>query len=199
MVGRLNQVAAFAIAPDGNLFLAERITGKIRIFDPATKAKSLFVKVPNVVGSAQTELGLDGIALDPAFDTNGYVYVYASRAIPGGDRLQILRYTDVGGVGTDLTTIYTSATTPGPMHISGRMVFGADGKIYVPIGDRGDSTLAQNAAAERGKVLRMNPDGTVPSDNPAPGSRVYSTGLRNSFGMTFDPETGNLWETENGP
>jgi glucose/arabinose dehydrogenase len=199
VVGNLQQVAAFVPAPDGTIFLAERITGKIRIFDPATKTKSLFARVTKVVGDAQSELGLDGITLDPAFDTNGFVYVYASRAVSGGARLQILRYTDVGGQGTSLKTIYTSATTAGPMHIGGKMVFGPDGKLYVPIGDRGDSTLAQDPSSERGKVLRMNRNGSIPKNNPTPASRVYSLGLRNSFGMTFDPETGNLWETENGP
>ena len=78
-------------------------------------------------------------------------------------------------------------------------MFGPDGKLYVVVGDNDNPALAQNLASLAGKMLRLNPDGTVPSDNPRAGSPIIGYGIRNSFGFTFDPQTGRLWETENGP
>ena len=84
-------------------------------------------------------------------------------------------------------------------HDGGRIMFGPDGKLYVVIGDNGSPALAQNLAIMAGKILRLNADGTVPSDNPRPGSPIIAYGIRNSFGFTFDPQRGRLWETDNGP
>ena len=85
-------------------------------------------------------------------------------------------------------------------HNGGRIAFGPDGKLYVVIGDGGeDPGTAQTLVGEpRGKILRMNPDGSVPASNPF-GSLVWSFGHRNSIGFAFDPKLGELWETENGP
>ena len=78
-------------------------------------------------------------------------------------------------------------------------MFGPDGKLYVVIGEVGRPTLAQNLASLAGKMLRLDADGTAPSDNPLAGSPIIAYGIRNSFGFTFDPLTERLWETENGP
>ena len=87
----------------------------------------------------------------------------------------------------------------GERHNGGRMLFGPDGMLYVVVGETYDSALAQDRSVNGGKVLRMTPTGGIPADNPFPGSRIYSYGNRNSFGLAFDPKTGDLWETENGP
>ena len=84
-------------------------------------------------------------------------------------------------------------------HDGGRIMFGPDGKLYVVIGDNDYPDRAQNLASMAGKMLRLNPDGTVPSNNPRAGSPIIAYGIRNSFGFTFDPQNGRLWETENGP
>jgi glucose/arabinose dehydrogenase len=78
-------------------------------------------------------------------------------------------------------------------------MFGPDGKLYVVIGDNNYPARAQNLASMAGKMLRLNADGTVPADNPRAGSPIIAYGIRNSFGFTFDPQNGRLWETENGP
>ena len=78
-------------------------------------------------------------------------------------------------------------------------MFGPDAKLYVTIGDTESPALAQNLNSQAGKVLRFNSDGTVPADNPRPGSPVIAYGFRNSFGFTFDPQSGRLWATDNGP
>jgi glucose/arabinose dehydrogenase len=127
------------------------------------------------------------------------VYVYATRNIGGTEHNQILRITDNAGTGQDLTTIFSASTTAGQYHDGGRILFGPDGKLYATMGEAHGSAAAQQLGNPAGKVLRMNADGSVPNDNPFSGSRIWSYGLRNSFGLAFDPETANLWESENGP
>jgi hypothetical protein len=84
-------------------------------------------------------------------------------------------------------------------HIGGRIIIGPDSKLWVSTGEGGSAANAQDPATTKGKILRMNRDGTVPAGNPTPGSPVYASGFRNVFGMDFDPLTGRLWATENGP
>ena len=87
----------------------------------------------------------------------------------------------------------------GIRHNGGRLLFGPDGMLYVVVGETEQSQLAQDLSVNSGKVLQMTPTGGVPKDDPFKGSLVYSYGHRNSFGLAFDPKTGNVWETENGP
>jgi glucose/arabinose dehydrogenase len=84
-------------------------------------------------------------------------------------------------------------------HNGGRILFGPDGKLYVVVGDNASSRNAQNLSVPYGKILRMEPWGAIPSDNPFPNNRVWAYGIRNGFGFDFDPMTGRLWETQNGP
>ena len=83
-------------------------------------------------------------------------------------------------------------------HNGGRILFGPDGNLWIVTGENAEPRFSQQRANLRGKILRIKPDGSVPNTNPF-GTRVYATGIRNSFGMAFDPETDRLWETENGP
>ena len=202
IVDGLSNAVAFTFARDGRIFIAERITGNIRVFNPATGALRLFATVPDVVGTVFTELGLDGIALHPDFPAKPYVYVYVTRDVSGTTRIQIIRYKtsrgDGTGTGVDPRVIYQSATEAGPLHVGGRMLFGRDGYLYVVIGDAGTASFAQDLSVERGKILRMTARGAPAPDNPF-GTRVWSFGHRNSFGFDFDPKTGDIWQTENGP
>ncbi|MEP6934986.1 MAG: PQQ-dependent sugar dehydrogenase, partial [Nitrospirota bacterium] len=77
--------------------------------------------------------------------------------------------------------------------------FGPDGKLYVTIGETNHHDLAQDLGSLGGESLRLNPDGSISSDNPSGKSKIYAMGLRNSFGMVFHPQTGDLWVKENGP
>jgi len=91
-------------------------------------------------------------------------------------------------------------TTENGYHNGGDIAFGTDGKLYLTIGEVHETNRAQDPTDLGGKVVRLNPDGSVPSDNPfGAGNPVYSIGHRNSFGLCVDPATGDLWETENGP
>ncbi len=187
--------AAFTFAPDGRLFYGERFNGQIRIRNLTTSADSLFFTVPNL--ATTKEQGLLGLALHPNYPSTPYVFAFATRSIGGVARNQIVRLTNAGGTGTNMKVILeTGATTH---HNGGRILFGPDRKLYVVTGDGGNQASAQDLGGVQGKVLRVEASGAVPTDNPFPGSPVFAYGIRNSFGFTFDPQGGRLWETENGP
>lgn len=193
----LAEPAAFTFAPDGRVFYGERHTGEIRILSADGNTDALFFTVPDVVSAG--EQGLLGIALHPDYPTTPQVFAYATRSPSGHERNQIVRLTDTAGTGTDMQVLWSSPTESGSYHDGGHIAFGPDGMLYAVVGEAHSPDNAQDLGNDAGKVLRMNPDGSVPSDNPFPGSRIWSYGLRNSFGFAFDPITGRLWESENGP
>jgi glucose/arabinose dehydrogenase len=197
VVTGLNYPAAFTFAPDGRIFYGERITGKIRIYDPSDGSNTLFITIPNV--SSNGEQGLLGIALHPRYPTRPLVYAYATRNIGGSLKNQIIRIRDAGGTGSSPRVIWSSDTDAGSYHDGGRIEFGSDRRLYAVVGEGHDPSNAQDLSNDAGKILRMTDSGAVPPDNPIPGSRIWVYGVRNSFGFNFDPLTGNLWETENGP
>jgi glucose/arabinose dehydrogenase len=189
--------AAFTFAPSGKIFFGERLTGNIRILNPATGNTPLFFHIPHLASTG--EQGLLGLVLHPRFPTKPYVYACATRTVSGGLRNQIVRITDSGGTGTGMKVIFSSSTVAGDYHDGGHIRFGPDGMLYAVVGEAHTPANAQNLNVSGGKVVRMTPSGAIPSSNPFPGTRIWSYGLRNSFGFTFDPRTGRLWETENGP
>ena len=187
--------AAFTFAPDGRIFYAERLTGEIRIFNPVTSTDTLFFTVPNLATAG--EQGVLGLALAPDYPFTPHVYAFATRVASGVASSQILRITDTLGAGSAMQVIFTAraATT----HVGGRILFGPDRMLYAVIGDTGVPAYAQDLGRRVGKILRMTDSGAVPADNPYRGSHVFAYGIRNSFGFGFDPATGQLWQTENGP
>jgi glucose/arabinose dehydrogenase len=197
VAGGLDFPAAFTFAPDGRVFYGERFTGEIRIRDLSTGSDTLFATIPNLAHSG--EQGLLGIALHPRYPAVPLLYAYATRLVGTQRQNQIIAVLDLGGVGRLLRVIFRSDTTAGTYHDGGRIRFGPDGMLYAMVGEAHDPSNAQDLSNDAGKVLRMTPAGTVPPDNPFPGSVAFSYGHRNSFGFTFDPLTRVLWETENGP
>ncbi len=187
--------AAFTLARDGKIFYGERFTGEIRVFDPSTSSDSLFFDVTALATGGES--GLLGLALHPNYPSTRYVYAFATRKVNGATRNQILRITDSGDRGAGMKVLF--AEPAASYHNGGRILFGPDGKLYAVIGDRGDPASAQTLSRRTGKILRMTAWGSVPADNPFSGNYTYAYGIRNSFGFDFDPETGRLWETENGP
>ena len=195
--------AALAFAPDGRLFLVEVNAGRVRIARDGVLQERPVATSPVQQGS---ESGLLGLTLDPDFTTNHYVYVYYSEADPAqpqhGRRNRVVRFVEHEGVATELTPILDDLpiNEAGAMdaHQGGALIFGPDGKLYVTIGDTGRSALAQDPATPVGKVLRVNPDGSVPADNPFPGSPVFALGLRNPWGLAVHPRTGAIYVSDNG-
>jgi glucose/arabinose dehydrogenase len=184
---------ALAWAPDGRLFYAER-SGTIRTFDGTNHR--VFATVST---STSGERGLLGLALSPTFRDDHFVYAFYSRA-DDLSRQRVVRWLDRDGAGTSLTTIVDNLPAGADCcHKGGRLAFGPDRKLYVTLGENHVQSAAQNASDVRGKVLRYNPDGSVPADNPfGQGNPVWAIGLRNPFGLAFSSD-GTLLVTDNGP
>jgi glucose/arabinose dehydrogenase len=196
----LNFPVGLALAPDGRVFFNERLTGKIRIINPQWQLVSTqFCQIPIATSGEQ---GLLGLALDPDFANNKFVYVYHTASSPLRNR--VVRYTESSGSCTQETIILDNLPAS-TNHNGGIIQFGPDGKLYVIIGDAENTANAQTMTSLAGKILRVNPDGSAPSDNPffsnanVNAKLVFSLGHRNSYGFTFHPHTTHLWESENGP
>lgn len=196
--GPLQSATAMAFLPDGRLLITERATGNVRVFKDGQLDPNPWATIPVHNGGLYAEAGLIGIAVDPGFLSNGFVYVFYTA--PGGNENHISRLQDVNGVGTGLTVLTPPMGIPAQLyHNAGPMVFGHDGKLFVATGDALGAAHAQNPNNWRGKILRFAvPNLTIPADNPTPGSAVYSIGHRNQFGLAIHPVTGDLFQTENG-
>jgi glucose/arabinose dehydrogenase len=195
--------SALSFAPDGRLFLVEVNAGKVRVVRGGVLEAQPVATFP--VQQA-AESGLLGLALDPDFGNNHHVYVYYAEAEPGRPehaiRNRVVRFVERDGRAGDLTPIVDNlpANPVGAVdaHQGGALIFGPDGKLYITVGDTGVPDLAQDPAALEGKVLRVNPDGSIPTDNPFPGSPVYALGFRNPWGLAVHPRTGGIFVSENG-
>ena len=200
VISGLNFPVGMALASDGRVFFNERLTGKIRIINPQWQLVP--TEFCQISVSTNGEQGLLGLTLDSAFAQNHFVYVYYTA--PGATKNRVVRYTESSGSCTNETPILDDLPVSAN-HNGGIIQFGPDGKLYVIIGDVQNTANSQSLASLAGKILRVNPDGSAPSDNPfiananQNAKKVFSLGHRNSYGFTFHQHTGHLWETENGP
>lgn len=182
---------ALRFTPDGNIIFIEKGTGNVRkIVEGALQPGAVF----NVSVNSAGERGLLGLAIDPGYATNKFVYLFYTKA--NGTQNEVLRFTD--GPTTNPTVIVPNLPAANN-HDGGRLEFGPDGKLYVTLGDVTDPANSQNNNVTPGKVLRYNPDGSIPGDNPIPGNPMFSKGHRNCFGLAIDPDTGVVFVSENGP
>ena len=197
VAGGLDAPVAFTFGPGKHLWYVEKDTGEIRVIDLASGDDSSFVTVSGVDGEG--ERGMLGIALHPRYPAKPFVYVYVTRTSNGNLRNQILRFRDDDGSGTDEKVIFNSAASSSPYHNGGRISFGPDRKLYAIVGDGHDASNAQDRTDnDLGKIIRLEANGDVPATNPFD-DLIWAYGIRNSFGFAFDPLTGELWESENGP
>ena len=195
--GPLQEATAMAFLPDGRLLITERATGNIRVFSDGALDPTPWATIPVYNGGAWAEAGLLGIAVDPDFLNNHYVYVHYCAT---SSENVVARLEEVGGAGTNLTVLTPAgAIAAADYHNAGPMLFGFDGKLYVTTGDALAGLTAQDLNSWRGKILRFDvPDLTIPADNPFAGSAIYSYGHRNQFGLSLHPISGDLYQTENG-
>ena len=184
---------AIAFAPDGRIFVTERV-GQLRVIENGVLNPEP-IKSFSVAGF---EGGLLGIALDPNFDENHYIYLYYSYNDFLSTFNKLSRFTESDNKLSD-EKVLLDKIPGGPIHDGGRIKFGPDGKLYVTTGEAGNKSLAQELNSLGGKILRINSDGTIPDDNPFLNSPVYSLGHRNPQGIDWDPVTGKLVITEHGP
>ncbi|HKN81470.1 MAG TPA: PQQ-dependent sugar dehydrogenase, partial [Actinomycetota bacterium] len=184
-----------AFAPNGTMFVADKDSGEIRIVRDGELLDDPFATLP--VQVTVNETGLLGVAVDPAFPDEPWVYAYYT----GTDvQNHLVRIRADGDRGTEIQPLLDLLPATAGWHNGGDLAFGPDGKLYVSVGDGHDGSRSQDPSGIGGRILRLNPDGSIPADNPlGPDNPTFALGIRNSFGLCFDPETGDLWETENGP
>ena len=179
-----------AFLPDGRALVTER-PGRIRLLDAGQRLRS--EPVTEVAVSALGEGGLMGLALDPAFRSNRFVYLYFTTE--EGLKLERWRFGDDDRLTRETTLV--EDIEAGPLHDSGRIAFGPDEQLYVATGDAGDGDLAQDDASLNGKYIRLTAaqyrgDGTVRPE-------VISKGHRNAQGFDWEPGSDRLISTEHGP
>ena len=206
---------AMAYAPDGRLFIAER-DGTILIFKDGLLLPSAFAQLNPTLNS---ERGLLGIAIDPAFGSSPYVYVYYTTSAnsinpPPTPKNRVSRLTANGDVMTpgSETILVDNIPSDAGNHNAGCIRFGLDDRLYIATGDGGATAAnSQNLGNLAGKILRINRDGTIPGDNPFVGTagartEIWCYGLRNPFRFSFRPGTNvpyiadvgqNTWEEVN--
>ena len=187
---------SLAFAPDGRLLFTER-PGRVRVIENGRLREQPLAAIPDVLHRG--EGGLMGLALDPAFAQNHTLYFcYTYRNSAGGTSNRVVRYHEEAGRLVQPKTLVDNI--PGAFFHNGcRLRFGPDGKLYVTTGDATEGRIAQDLNSLGGKILRINGDGNIPSDNPFPNSPVFSYGHRNSQGIDWHPTAGLLFETEHGP
>jgi glucose/arabinose dehydrogenase len=183
----LNVPWGIAFLPGGDALVSERTTGRILRISPNGRRRRVVMRLPGV-DTESGEGGLLGLAVSPGYAQDRLVYAYFTSRRDN----RIVRFR-LGGRPRPVLT----GLRRGTIHNGGRIAFGPDGKLYAGVGEAGLSSLAQNRRSLNGKILRMNPDGSVPGDNPFPGSLVWSYGHRNVQGLAWDSR-GRLWATEFG-
>ncbi len=192
-----------ALLPDGRLLVTDRSDGKIIMVDPATGSKSLIKNVPKVHGKDQA--GMMDIILHPAYAENGWIYFSYSGITDGGNTTMVERAKLNGNALTDRAVLFTSAPVyRNGAHYGSRLAI-KDGYLFITVGERYSlKDSAQLLGNTLGKIIRIHDDGRIPADNPfvnRAGARadIWSYGHRNPQGLTFHPQTGELWEAEHGP
>ena len=193
---------ALAFMPDGRMLVTEK-PGRLRIVSPDGMLSAPLSGVPAVYAVGQG--GLLDVALDPSFAENRLVYLSYAEAGSGGAGTAVARGT-LGPTGLEnVTVIYRQRPkVQGGGHYGSRLVFATDGKLFVTQGDRMNyRDRAQDLAQGMGKIMRIDPDGTVPQDNPFVSRaraqpEIWSYGHRNVQSAALDPATGELWTVEHG-
>jgi glucose/arabinose dehydrogenase len=195
-------------APDGRLFVAQQ-NGQLRVLTNANPPVLLSTPFVSLTVSSSGERGLLGIAFDPNFSSNRFVYVYYTATTPAIHN-RVSRFTasasdpNVAESGSEVVILDLENLSSATNHNGGAIHFGPDGKLYVAVGENANRNNAQTLANRLGKMLRVNADGTIPSDNPffnqATGNNraIWALGLRNPFNFSFQPGTGRMFLNDVG-
>jgi glucose/arabinose dehydrogenase len=193
---------ALAFLPDGRILVTER-PGRLRLVEKDGRLSKPLAGVPEVAAKGQG--GLLDVALDPGFEENRLVYLSYAEPGEGGAGTAVARGRLGKGGLENVQVIYRQQPkVSGNGHFGSRLVFGRDGKLFITQGDRqGYREQVQDLRSGIGKLVRINPDGSIPDDNPFVGKtgarpEIYSLGHRSMQAAALHPETGQLWTVEHG-
>ena len=196
---------AIAFLPGGEMLITER-GGRLRVVRNGVLDPKPISGLPQIRTDGNG--GLMDVALHPRFTENRLVYLTYTKPVGNGMGAPALARGRLEAAAlVDVRDLLVPDTYAGNSGLNGRVVFGRDGKVYMSTGGRSQDDIdnvAQNPMSLRGKVLRLNEDGSVPPDNPFVGRagyrpEIYSLGHRNTLGLIVHPQTGLLWQHENGP
>lgn len=202
VAGGLEHPWALAALPDGRLLVTER-PGRLRYVGADGALSEPITGLPEVWAEGQG--GLLDVVLDPAFASNGLIYLSYAEEGEGGAGTAVARGRLAGQRLEDVRVIFRQApkVDEGANHFGGRLVFAADGTLFVTLGERYTFAPAQDNETHLGAVVRINPDGSIPASNPFVGragaDEVWSYGHRNILAGAIHPQTGALWIAEMGP
>ncbi|HEX8492215.1 MAG TPA: PQQ-dependent sugar dehydrogenase [Pyrinomonadaceae bacterium] len=202
VAGGLNRPTAMSFAPDGRLFVCLQ-GGQLRVIKNNVLLTTPFLTVST---DSSGERGLLGLAFDPDFKTNNYVYVYYTTGV-SPKRNRVSRFVasgDVAVANSEVVILELNNLSGATNHNGGAMHFGPDGKLYIAVGENANSSNSQTLTNLLGKILRINRDGSIPPDNPffntaSGGNRaIWALGLRNPFTFAFQPGTGRMFINDVG-
>ncbi|RMF32213.1 MAG: PQQ-dependent sugar dehydrogenase [Candidatus Nitrosothermus koennekii] len=176
---------------EDKIYFTERV-GRVNVIEDGV-VKTIFTKNVANIG----EGGMLGLALDPDFATNNYIYIYYTYAEEGQLWNRVVRLEKIDDEYKE-SLILIDKIPGDAIHNGGRIKFGPDGKLYITTGDANRDPLAQSLDSLAGKILRINKDGSIPEDNPF-NNAIYSYGHRNPQGLAWHPVTNQLYATEHGP
>jgi len=195
VLGNLEVPWSIVFGPAGEMLFTER-SGRLMVLEKGSTKPTLIAEISEVVH--QGEGGLMGLALHPQFKSNGLLYMSHTFRLKGSLANRVVRYSlknrELGN-----PTIIVRYLPGSAVHNGCRLRFGPDGKLYVTTGDSAERQIAQDPSSLGGKILRLNDDGSIPKDNPWPGSEIFALGFRNPQGIDWHPQAGLLFETEHGP
>src|SRR6185503_11916509 len=201
-ISGLTNPTAMEIAPDGRIFVCEQ-GGSLRVIKNGAVLPTPFLTLSV---DSNGERGLLGITFDPNFVNNSFLYVYYTVPVtPRHNRVS--RFTangDVVAPGSETILLELNDLTSATNHNGGAIHFGPDGKLYIAVGENATASNAQTLSNMLGKVLRINSNGTIPTDNPffntASGNNrsIWAFGLRNPFTFAFQPGTGRMFINDVG-
>jgi glucose/arabinose dehydrogenase len=219
----LSNATAMEVAPNGDLWVLEQ-GGGVKRFRPGSTAADLVGNLSAVGLRSEGERGVLGIAFDPNYATNKWVYIYYTSSDAPNPHNRVSRFTVSDATAADYSFVDTDAGVAGPdetvildldllsaatNHNGGAIHFGPDGKLYIAVGDNAAGANAQSLANRHGKVLRINADGTIPADNPTAfagiagtttgaNRAIWAVGLRNPYTFAFRPGTGEMFINDVG-
>jgi glucose/arabinose dehydrogenase len=204
LITGLQKPVSFAFMPVNRLIISIK-DSTVRVYNTNGTFVKTFWNFKDSLYTAGQESGVLGVCVDPNFNSNHFVYVFYTHLNPSS--IRVVRFTENNSSGTNPVTVLNILQPQSGIHYGGNMHFGADSKLYISVGTGSNNPDAQLLTSPRGKLLRINNDGTIPVSNPfyddgnpltGRDDRIWARGLRNSFDFCFSPFNDSLYATENG-